>query len=66
MDAGGVDGCTKQRTLSVDHLDLATHLSVLRAVSELTKKTLDEMKTEPCLFIPDDRRKERHLMLNYR
>lgn len=64
--AGGVDGCTKQRTLSVDHLDLATHLSVLRAVSELTKKTLDGMRAEPFLFIPDDRRKERQLMLNRR
>lgn len=62
VDAGGVDGCTKQRNLSVDHLDLDIHLSVLRAVSELTKRTLKEMNAEPFFFHPADRRKERHLM----
>lgn len=34
--AGGVDGCTKKATATVDNLSLETNLSVLRAVSELT------------------------------
>ena len=38
VDAGGVDGCTRERTMTVDHLALDVHLSVLRAVTELTKE----------------------------
>lgn len=34
--AGGVDGCTKENTMSVDHLALETHLSILDAVKTLT------------------------------
>lgn len=37
IGAGGVDGCTKERTLTVDHLGLDVHLSILRAVTKLTK-----------------------------
>lgn len=33
--AGGVDGCTKKQTETVDALSLETHLSVLRSVAEL-------------------------------
>ena len=33
--AGGVDGCTKENTDTVDNLPLETHLSVLRAVCDL-------------------------------
>ncbi len=38
--AGGVDGCTKENTDTVDNLSLETHLTVLRAVAELLNKTL--------------------------
>lgn len=33
--AGGVDGCTKENTMSVDHLSLETHLSVLNEIKAL-------------------------------
>lgn len=36
VKAGGVDGCTKKRTLTVDSLPLDIHLSVLRETSDLT------------------------------
>lgn len=51
VDAGGVDGCTRERTMTVDHLALDVHLSVLRAVTELTKRTMGETIPEPFLFI---------------
>lgn len=38
--AGGVDGCTKANTDTVDNLSLEIHLSVLRAVTELLCKEL--------------------------
>lgn len=39
--AGGVDGCTKEHTETVDHLSLSVHLGVLEAVSQAL---LEEMK----------------------
>lgn len=39
--AGGVDGCTKEHTETVDHLSLSIHLSVLRAVSDLLLKEME-------------------------
>ena len=51
VDAGGVDGCTRERTMTVDHLALDIHLSVLCAVTELTKRTMGETIPEPFLFI---------------
>lgn len=38
--AGGVDGCTKEQTETVDNLSLETNLSVLRAVRELSDSNL--------------------------
>lgn len=38
--AGGVDGCTAQNELTVDHLSLDTHLSVLEKVYALTSECL--------------------------
>lgn len=38
--AGGVDGATKEATVTVDNLSLETNLSVLRAVSGLTVDAL--------------------------
>lgn len=40
--AGGVDGCTKQRTFTVDNLSLAENLAVLNAAARLTKKSLGQ------------------------
>lgn len=36
--AGGVDGCTKEHSETVDNLALETNLSILRAVTELLNK----------------------------
>lgn len=38
--AGGVDGCTKEATETVDHLPLSLHLSILREVTELTERAM--------------------------
>lgn len=38
VNAGGVDGCTKEQSMTVDALSLATHLSVLEQVTALVKK----------------------------
>ncbi len=40
VQAGGVDGCTKENTNTVDNLPLETHLSVLRTVSDLLKEEI--------------------------
>ena len=61
VDAGGVDGCTRERTMTVDHLALDVHLSVLRAVTELTKRTMGETIPEPFLFITCTGHAERRL-----
>lgn len=39
--AGGVDGCTKEHTETVDNLSLETHLGVLHAVTEILKKEMN-------------------------
>lgn len=39
--AGGVDGCTKEHSQTVDHLPLSVHLSVLRSVSHLLLKEME-------------------------
>lgn len=38
--AGSVDGCTRKHEMTVDRLDLETHLSILDSVTELVKKEL--------------------------
>lgn len=38
--AGGVDGCTKQQTETVDNLSLETHISILHAVRDLSDSAL--------------------------
>ncbi len=40
VQAGGVDGCTKENTNTVDNLPLETHLSVLRTVSQLLEQEI--------------------------
>lgn len=40
--AGGVDGCTKELTETVDHLDLSVHLSILKQVSRLTVAQMEK------------------------
>ena len=42
--AGGVDGCTKKRALTVDNLSLAANLSILDSVSKLTKEALGKTR----------------------
>ena len=42
VEAGGVDGCTKEHTETVDHLSLAVHLSVLRSVSQALTAQMEE------------------------
>ena len=42
VEAGGVDGCTKEHTETVDHLSLAVHLSVLRSVSNALMAQMEE------------------------
>ena len=42
VEAGGVDGCTKEHTETVDHLSLAVHLSVLRSVSQALMAQMEE------------------------
>ena len=42
VEAGGVDGCTKEHTETVDHLSLAVHLSVLRSVSRALTAQMEE------------------------
>lgn len=44
--AGGVDGCTKEHTETVDHLSLRTHLSVLRSVSQLLIKEMERRREQ--------------------
>lgn len=39
--AGGVDGCTKKHTETVDHLSLQIHLSILHSVSRLLIKEME-------------------------
>lgn len=41
--AGGVDGCTKEHTETVDHLALSVHLSVLRSVSHILLKEMERL-----------------------
>lgn len=48
--AGGVDGCTKENTLTVDNLSLDIHLSVLESVSRLTREYME--KTEAAALLP--------------
>ena len=38
--AGSVDGCTRKNEMTVDHLDLETHLGILDSVDEILKKEL--------------------------
>ena len=42
--AGGVDGCTRERTETVDHLSLRVHLSVLRSVSQLLLREMGQRR----------------------
>lgn len=46
VSAGGVDGCTKERTLTVDALSIKTHLNVLDEVQTLTEKMLNEQSCD--------------------
>ena len=39
--AGSVDGCTKKNEMTVDRLDLETHLGILDSVNDILKKELD-------------------------
>ena len=39
--AGSVDGCTKKNEMTVDRLDLETHLGILDAVNDILKKELN-------------------------
>lgn len=39
--AGSVDGCTRKNEVTVDRLDLETHLGILDAVNDILKKELD-------------------------
>lgn len=41
VDAGAVDGCTKEHTLTVDRLSLDAHLSVLDELSKLTAAAIE-------------------------
>lgn len=41
--AGGVDGCTKEHTETVDHLSLSVHLSVLRSVSHILFQEMERL-----------------------
>lgn len=40
--AGGVDGCTKEPTETVDHLELSVHLFILKQVSRLTVAQMEK------------------------
>ena len=40
--AGGVDGCTKERTETVDQLPMSVHLSILRSVACLVEEHLEQ------------------------
>ena len=42
IEAGGVDGTTKLREMTVDHLPLSVHLEILRDVSSLVRKAQKE------------------------
>lgn len=42
IEAGGVDGTTKLREMTVDHLPLSVHLEILRDVSSLVRKAQEE------------------------
>lgn len=39
--AGSVDGCTRKNEMTVDRLDLETHLGILDAVNDILNKELD-------------------------
>lgn len=39
--AGSVDGCSKKNEMTVDRLDLETHLGILDSVNDILKKELD-------------------------
>ena len=38
VEAGGIDGATKEHTMTVDSLPLSTHLEILRQTTELTEE----------------------------
>lgn len=40
LEAGGVDGATKRREMTVDHLPLSVHLDILSEVSRLVREAL--------------------------
>lgn len=44
IDAGGVDGCTKKRELTVDGLSLETNLRILKGLGELVQETLENIE----------------------
>ena len=50
VEAGGVDGCTKEHTEPVDHLSLAVHLSVLRSVSQALTAQMEENSQASVFF----------------
>ena len=50
VEAGGVDGCTKEHTETVDHLSLAVHLSVLRSVSQALTAQMEENSQASVFF----------------
>lgn len=57
--AGGVDGCTKRRELTVDNLSLSVNLSILKTVTELTKEALRRRRISSIRFTlknPGDKR----------
>lgn len=64
VKAGGVDGCTKERTMTVDHLDLSVHLSVLQAVTRLTERAMLKKNIGAFPHFGGDGSSERHLMMN--
>lgn len=49
VTAGGVDGCTKEHTETVDHLAMSVHLSILDQVTRLTVEHMEKNGQAPVL-----------------
>ncbi len=54
VEAGGVDGCTKKRELTVDALPIETHLKILHQVRKLTEEALFECSSLALKVLPGD------------
>ena len=49
VDAGGIDGATKEHTMTVDSLPLSVHLSILQQTAQLTREAMSYLSEKELL-----------------